>query len=61
MANELTRACCDARSFCRSSLLRSSLSCCRLGNFSTLVLFNRLTIGFSRWVTCIFLTYFTLD
>ena len=54
---ELTLCWCMAWSRFLSSLCRSSLSCLRSGTFSTLVLFRRLTIGFSRWGIRIFLTF----
>jgi len=52
----LTLASCAAWSFLRSSRRWSSFSCFRSGYFSTLVLLSRLTMGFSRWGTSIFLT-----
>ena len=46
-----TFSCCAIRSTFLNSLSRSSFSCLKSGCFSTLVLFKRLTIAFSRWLT----------
>lgn len=54
---ELTLCWCKAWSRFLSSLSLSSFSCLRSGVLSSLVLFKRLTIGFSRWGIRIFLTY----
>jgi hypothetical protein len=53
----LTLACWAPWSLFLSSRSLCSFSSLRSGNFSTLVLLRRLTMGFSRVVTCIRLTY----
>lgn len=53
----LTRACWASRSLVLSSLSLASFSCLRSGNFSIFVLFRRLTMGFSRFSTCIRFTF----
>jgi len=53
----LTRASWAVLSRRRSSFCLFSFSSLKSGNFSTLVLLRRLTMGFSLWATWIFLTY----